>query len=107
MARVVKEVKRHFGSLTPVFTALRDKEWELSLSYLRELSERVYLVPLKHHRGEDLTKLYEKAKEVGFREVLFLDSAEQVLEIKEDLLVLGSLYLVGEVKESLEKSRMI
>ncbi len=107
VARVVKEVKRHFGSLTPVFTALRDKEWELSLSYLRELSERVYLVPLKHHRGEDLTKLYEKAKEVGFREVLFLDSAEQVLEIKEDLLVLGSLYLVGEVKESLEKSRMI
>lgn len=107
VARVVKEVKRHFGSLTPVFTALRDKEWELSLSYLRELSERVYLVSLKHHRGEDLTKLYEKAKEVGFREVLFLDSAEQVLEIKEDLLVLGSLYLVGEVKESLEKSRMI
>ncbi len=107
VARVVKEVKRHFGSLTPVFTALRDKEWELSLSYLRELSERVYLVPLKHHRGEDLTKLYEKAKEMGFREVLFLDSAEQVLEIKEDLLVLGSLYLVGEVKESLEKSRMI
>ncbi len=107
VARVVKEVKRHFGSLTPVFTALRDKEWELSLSYLRELSERVYLVPLKHHRGEDLTKLYEKAKEVGFREVLFLDSVEQVLEIKEDLLVLGSLYLVGEVKESLEKSRMI
>ncbi len=107
VARVVKEVKRHFGSLTPVFTALRDKEWELSLSYLRELSERVYLVPLKHHRGEDLTKLYEKAKEMGFREVLFLDSVEQILEIKEDLLVLGSLYLVGEVKESLEKSRMI
>ncbi len=104
VARVVKEVKKHFGSLIPVFTALRDKEWELSLSYLRELSDRVYLAPLKHHRGEDLTKLYKRAREVGFREVLLLDGVEQVLEIKEDLLVLGSLYLVGEIKEVLATS---
>ncbi len=106
VARVVREVKKHMGRITPVFTALKDKEWELSLPYLRELSDRIYLVPLRHHRGEDMPILYERAKALGFREITVLDGSEQVLEIEEDLLVLGSLYLVGEIKEVLEKQKV-
>ncbi len=107
VARVVKEVKRHLGSLTPVFTALKDKEWELSLAYLRELSDKIYLVPVRHHRGEDMTTIYKEAKACGFKEVIVLEGSEQVLEIEEDLLVLGSLYLVGEIKKIMEKSRIL
>ncbi|RME13576.1 MAG: bifunctional folylpolyglutamate synthase/dihydrofolate synthase [Aquificota bacterium] len=107
VARVVKEVKRHMGKLTPVFTALKDKEWELSLFHLRELSDRIYLVPVKHHRGEEMLTLYQKAREVGFREVIVLDGSEQLLELKEDLLVLGSLYLVGEIREILEREKVV
>lgn len=101
--RVVKEVKKHMGALVPVFTALKDKEWEPSLKFLRELSQKIYLVPVRHHRCEDLNNLYKKAVEAGFEEVIILDSSERVLELEEDLLVLGSLYLVGEIKEALEK----
>ena len=63
VARVVKEVKSHLGSLTPVFTALREKEWDLSLTYLRSLSDKLYLVPIKHHRGEDIHKAIYKQKD--------------------------------------------
>lgn len=102
--RVVREVKKHFEALTPVFTALKDKEWQLALPYLRELSDRLYLVPVRHHRGEDMQKVKALALEQGFREVEVLSSCEDVLAIQEDLIVLGSLYLVGEMKEILEKA---
>ena len=102
VARVVKEVKSHLGSLTPVFTALREKEWDLSLTYLRSLSDKLYLVPIKHHRGEDIQKVYQKAKELGFKEIHLLEEARQALDLQENIIVLGSLYLIGEIKEILE-----
>ncbi len=103
IARVVKEVEEHIGDLIPVFTALREKEWELSLTYLKNLSDKLYLVPIKHSRGEDMGVVYKKAKEIGFDEVCVLESSEEVLKLEENLIVLGSLYLVGEIKEILER----
>ncbi|MFN3599322.1 MAG: bifunctional folylpolyglutamate synthase/dihydrofolate synthase [Aquificaceae bacterium] len=105
VARVVREVKKHMGNLVPVFTALKEKEWESSLEYLKEFSSKLYLVPIKHHRGEDMQRVYKTAKEKGFKEVYLLDDSEDILKIKEDALILGSLYLVGEVKEALERVR--
>ncbi len=106
VVRIVREVKKHIGNLVPVFTALKEKEWETSLEYLKELSSKLYLVPIKHHRGEDMQKVYKTAKEKGFKEVCLLDDSEDILKIKEDALVLGSLYLIGEVKEALERVRV-
>lgn len=106
VARVVKEVKSHIGSLVPVFTALKEKEWDLSLDYLKDLSDKLYLVPIKHHRGEDLQIVYQKAKEKGFKEINILKSSEDVLRLEEDIIVLGSLYLIGEVKELLERVKV-
>ncbi|RMH80405.1 MAG: bifunctional folylpolyglutamate synthase/dihydrofolate synthase [Acidobacteria bacterium] len=104
--RIVRDIKGHIENITPLFTALKDKEWELSLPYLRELSYRIYLTPIRHHRCEDMEKVYAKAKELGFKEVILLNSSEDVLELKENILVLGSLYLVGEVKEVLELGKV-
>lgn len=101
--KVVREVKRYMGSLTPVFTGLKEKEWQESMHFLRELSHRIYLVQVKHHRGEDLSELESYAKKVGFEEVILLSSSEDVLRLEEDIIVIGSLYLVGEVKDALQK----
>ena len=49
------------------------KEWDLSLTYLRSLSDKLYLVPIKHQRGEDIQKVYQKAKELGFKEIHLLE----------------------------------
>lgn len=101
--KVVREVKKHIGSITPVFTGLKEKEWKESMPFLRELSSRIYLVQIKHHRGEDMQELIRHAKVLGFSEVIPLCSSEDVLCIDDDLLVIGSLYLVGEVKEAFER----
>jgi dihydrofolate synthase/folylpolyglutamate synthase len=103
--KVVREVKKYIGNITPVFTGLKDKEWKESMSFLRELSERIYVVQINHRRGEELEHLEKHAKNVGFREVIPLLSSDEVHCIEEDLLVIGSLYLVGEVKSTLEKAR--
>ncbi|MGB9873880.1 MAG: bifunctional folylpolyglutamate synthase/dihydrofolate synthase, partial [Hydrogenobacter sp.] len=103
--KVVREVKKYIGNITPVFTGLKEKEWRESMSFLRELSERIYVVQINHHRGEELGHLEKHAKSVGFREVIPLLSSEDIPYIEEDLLVIGSLYLVGEVKSALEKVR--
>ena len=105
--KVVREVKKYIGGITPVFTGLKEKEWKESMYFLRELSERIYLVQIKHHRGEKLELLEKHAKEVGFREVVPLSSSEEVPYIDEDLLVIGSLYLVGEVKSAMEHARKL
>lgn len=101
--KIVKEVKRYIGKLTPVFTGLKEKEWRDSMSFLKDLSDRIYLVQIRHHRGEELPNLERHAKDIGFREVIALSSSEEVPYLEEDIIVLGSLYLVGEVKEALER----
>lgn len=98
--KVVQEVKKHIKGVVPVFSALRDKEWEESITFLRTVWDRIYLVPIKHHRGEDISRLLQKARELNFKEIVLLESAVDVVSLKEDLLVIGSLYLVGEVKEA-------
>ncbi|MFN3814435.1 MAG: bifunctional folylpolyglutamate synthase/dihydrofolate synthase [Aquificaceae bacterium] len=101
--RVTREVKKHIGSITPVFTGLREKEWKDSMSFLKGLFNRIYLVQIKHHRGENIQELIRHAKGLGFNEVMPLCSSEDVLCIDDDLLVIGSLYLVGEIKEAFER----
>ncbi|WP_448587733.1 bifunctional folylpolyglutamate synthase/dihydrofolate synthase [Thermocrinis sp.] len=100
---VVIQLKAHGIKLTPVFTGLKEKEWRESMRFLRALSDKIYLVQISHHRGEDLSELLEEAKRLEFREILPLSSPCDALKIKEDLLVIGSLYMLGEIKACIER----
>jgi len=106
LKKVVREIKEHIGGITPVFTGLKEKEWREGMKFLREISDRIYLVEIKHHRGESLENLTEHAKELGFREIIPVPS-EEVPFIEEDVMVIGSLYLVGEVKEAWERVKKV
>ncbi|SHK46058.1 bifunctional folylpolyglutamate synthase/dihydrofolate synthase [Thermocrinis minervae] len=96
--RLLKNLKRAGLHLVPVFTGLKDKDWLSSLRYVREYSDKVYLVQVSHHRGETLENLIQGAKELDFERIIPLQRIEELLTLDEDLLVLGSLYLVGEVR---------
>jgi len=100
---VINQLKASGIKLTPVFTGLKEKEWKDSMKILRDFSERIYLLEIRHHRGESLSELVKEAERLNFQEIITLKSAEEVLNLKEDLLVIGSFYLVGEIKEWIEK----
>ena len=98
--KVIKEVKRLFPRIKFLFTGLLDKEWELSMRAIRRHTDSILLVQVNHHRGEPVSNLYKKALELGFREVEVLESPSSVWKFSEDLCAIGSLYLIGEIKEA-------
>jgi len=60
------------------------------------------LVEVSYHRGEKLENLFIAAVELGFREIKTYKGIGEMLEsLSEDTAILGSLYLVGEVKKHL------
>ncbi|RUM31559.1 MAG: bifunctional folylpolyglutamate synthase/dihydrofolate synthase [Aquifex sp.] len=98
--KVVKLVKKYFPKVRVAYSSLQGKEWELTLKLLRNLLEEIYLLPIDYYRAESLDNLENFAKEIGFKTKVF--TIEELLNFEEDLLVIGSIYLVGEVKKYLQ-----
>ncbi len=98
--KVVKEVRRLFPEVRFLFTGLREKEWELSMSLIRKYTDSIFLVQVSHHRGEPVTNLYRKAVDLGFKEIVVFETPADAWKYPENLCAVGSLYLVGEIKEA-------
>ena len=85
-----------------VYGAMRDKDWKDQMALLRKYTDRIGLVEVNYHRSEELGNLFTRAVELGFREIRTYKGVEEMLSsLREDTAVLGSLYLVGEVKRYL------
>ncbi|WP_457601173.1 bifunctional folylpolyglutamate synthase/dihydrofolate synthase [Hydrogenivirga sp.] len=104
VGKVVKEVKRLFPEIKFIFTGLLEKEWKLSMELIRRYTDALYLVQVSHYRGEPVINLYNYAMELGFKDVKVLDSPSEVWKLGESVCALGSLYLVGEIKEAFANS---
>ena len=102
--KVVKEVLRLFPGIEFLFTGLAGKEWEVSMEFIRRWTDRIHLVQVSHHRGEPVINLKRRAEELGFREINVLGSASEVWFLDRDICAIGSLYLVGEIKETYQNS---
>ncbi len=101
VSKVVKEALRLFPTIRILFTGLVGKEWKLSMEIIRRYREDIYLVSVSHYRGESIQNLYEYAKSLNFSKIEVLSSPADAVNIEDNLLAIGSLYLVGEIKESL------
>jgi dihydrofolate synthase/folylpolyglutamate synthase len=85
-----------------VYSAMGDKEWREQLKFIRQYTDRIGLVQVNYHRAEKLENLFTAAVEFGFREIKTYKGVKEMLEnLSEDTAVLGSLYLIGEVKKHL------
>ena len=87
-----------------IFAVLRDKNWEKMLDMILSITRNIYLVDLKHHRAESSEKIgrYITAKHCKIPFEIGGDVVEvrnRKLHLKNDTLVTGSLFLVGEVIE--------
>ncbi|NPB08202.1 MAG: bifunctional folylpolyglutamate synthase/dihydrofolate synthase [Aquificae bacterium] len=102
VAKVVKEVKKHFPDLKLAFSSLKGKDWELSLRTIAGYFKEIYLVPISYHRAEDVKLMAERARALGIsvREI----SPEELPSLEENILVIGSIYLIAEVKANYLKS---
>ncbi len=101
IAKVVKEVFRLFGDVWILFTGLLEKEWRLSMELIRRFSDRIILTQVSHYRGEPVGNLYNYARELKFREVEVIDTPGDAWLLEKDVCAVGSLYLVGEIKEAM------
>ena len=86
-----------------VYGSMKDKDWPLQMELIRKYTDRIGLVEIDYHRSESLENLFARAVELGFREIRTYKRVGDLLEnLKEDTVILGSLYLVGEVKKHLK-----
>ena len=99
VGKVVKEALRLFPHIEILFTGLIGKEWKLSMELIRRYRDSIYLVSVSHYRGESVENLYKYAKTLKFSKIEVLSSPADVVHIEDNLLAIGSLYLVGEIKE--------
>ena len=86
-----------------IYGTMRDKDWKNQLRLIRRYTDRIGLVEVNYHRSEKLENLYTTAVELGFREIRTYGSVKDMLEnLNGDTAILGSLYLIGEVKRFLQ-----
>ncbi len=103
VGKVVKELIKGFENMNILFTGLKEKEWKLSMEIIRRYTDSILLAEINHPRGESLKNLYTYAKNLGFKDIKILNSPAEVWELDEDVCAIGSLYLVGEIKEAVKK----
>ena len=85
-----------------VYGTMRDKDWKDQMALIRKYTDRIGLVEVNYHRSEELENLFTHAVELGFREIRTYKGVKEMLESLEgDTAILGSLYLIGEVKRYL------
>ncbi len=95
--KVVSEILKYMPDIDILFTGLKEKQWYESMAALRKFKDRILLVQVSHHRGEDIGSLVRGAKELGFKNVKVL-KVEDLKDYPYPLLALGSTYLIGEIK---------
>jgi dihydrofolate synthase/folylpolyglutamate synthase len=102
LKKVLETLKTLPGFPLIVYSAMGDKDWREQLKLIKQYTDRIGLVQVNYHRAEKLENLFTAAVELGFREIKTYKGVKEMLEnLSEDTAILGSLYLIGEVKRVL------
>ncbi len=102
MVRVIKDIKEYFPNIKLIMGSLKDKEWQKELDILKDYFNEIIFVPIHYKRAESLENMINYASSLGFK-VSTLSDAKDILSLKEDVFVFGSLYLLGELKAYMDK----
>ncbi len=104
LERTLKDLEKLPRFPLIVYGTMRDKDWKEQLRLIRRYTDRIGLVEVNYHRSESLENLYTFAVSLGFREIRTYKGVREMVETLEgDTAILGSLYLIGEVKRVLTK----
>jgi dihydrofolate synthase/folylpolyglutamate synthase len=100
-----KDIKKYSKKVL-LFGAMRDKAVEHMLSMLKESFDEIHITPINYERAASIDELKQIAGNINLNVFVEDDSIELVSKFnKEDeksvLVVLGSMYLLGEIKSRL------
>jgi len=98
VAKVIKEVKKYFPEIKVAFSSLVGKDWQLSLEIISKYFKEVYIIPIDYYRAEDPKNLINFSKELGLETKLI--TPEEAINLEHNLLILGSIYLISEIKKA-------
>ena len=106
--REFSKESNQFSERILIFGAMRDKAIESMLSKLAPYFDKILLTRVNIERAADITELTVAANNAGVEAISITDSSEYIREfVKLDqnkcLAVLGSMYLLGEIKSKLLK----
>lgn len=106
---LAETLSSHFSdtSIHVVFGALKDKNTEEMLKPLERISSSVTFVSFPHHRAEKAKALFDKStmKDKAYFEDWHdaIQDASSRIDKKGMLLITGSLYFIGSIRENLVK----
>jgi dihydrofolate synthase/folylpolyglutamate synthase len=103
-----KDYKK-YESANLLFSALKDKNIKEMLKTLKPYFDKVYIAELTVDRGTPISDLLELAGELGIEAIPVNDASKFVIDFAQNkpntcLAVLGSMYLVGEIKRNLRRN---
>lgn len=106
LVKIIKDIKEYFTNVKLIMSSLKDKEWQKELEILKMYFNEITFVPIHYKRAENIENMLSYAKSLGFK-VDTIDDAKDILSLKEDVFVFGSLYLIGEIKRHTSGERGI
>lgn len=105
----IKESKKYKKKII-LFTALKDKNIQQMLEYIKLVFDDIHITEIDVERASSIQEISVKAEELGLEvkpEKDFLSFINKYLSDEENynncLVILGSMYLLGEIKKSLLK----
>jgi dihydrofolate synthase/folylpolyglutamate synthase len=104
------KTKKKYSKRVLLFTALGDKAVKNMLLMLKESFSEIHITELKIDRACKMDDLQEICRSIGIVPVVEADPVEYtraftMSDAKNCLVVLGSMYLLGEIKSSLQYKR--
>ncbi len=97
VAKVIKEVKKHFPEIRIAFSGLVGKEWQLSLEIISRYFREIFIIPINYYRAENPRNIMNYAKKLGLK--VDIISSEKAVNFQKDILILGSIYLISDIKK--------
>jgi len=103
--------KKRYKNKHLLFSVLKDKSIKNMLKSLRKEFDKIYLTTINYERASSLKELKNVCNEFNFENKIVTDRIGFIHKIlkgnKDDcLVVLGSMYLIGEVKKELLKNKL-
>lgn len=101
-----KNESMNYDKRTVIYGTMKDKDYFLILNELKTVFDTIYLTEIEYERAATIEEVTKEANRAGIRVIPMSNSAKFINEfmegsVSECLVILGSIYVLGEIKKNL------